>query len=391
MGHGDGCRFRVLGPLEVVDADGPVALGPPKQRRLLAALIARLGEPVSVDALVDAVWEEGPPRSAVKTLQGYVVHLRQAMAGAADEARDGSIETVPGGYRLAADPDAVDAVRFTTLVTRSRQAAAVRDVAAARVFATEGLSLWRGPAYAEFADSEFAAVEAARLTELRLVAAETRLECELALGEDAALVAELEKALAEQPIRERLWELLIRALYLSGRQSDALRAYVRARHVLAAELGVDPGPGLRAVHVAVLAQDPSLDRHWSPPASLTARQPRSGVYTFDGREKELAWLRGLWLATNETGGRSAVVHGPNGIGKTRLLAAFADEVERSRAVVVRRTGLTAPNLASVAEVAGSDPALVILDDPLTGVDITAPAELPILVVAGFDPDAALVT
>ncbi len=82
MGHGDGCRFRVLGPLEVVDADGPVALGPPKQRRLLAALIARLGEPVSVDALVDAVWEEGPPRSAVKTLQGYVVHLRQAMAGA---------------------------------------------------------------------------------------------------------------------------------------------------------------------------------------------------------------------------------------------------------------------------------------------------------------------
>jgi WD40 repeat protein/DNA-binding SARP family transcriptional activator len=377
-------RFCVLGPLEVVGSAGPVALGSPKQRRLLAALISQVGEPVSVDALVDAVWEEGAPRSAAKTLQGYVVHLRRAIAGSGDGV---AIVTVPGGYRLDAPADAVDAVRFSALVTRSRQAAAAGDWAAALVFVTEARSLWRGPAYAEFADSSFATAEAARLAELRLVAAETGFECELALGEDAALVPDLRKALTKQPTRERLWELLIRALYLSGQQSDALGAYLRARDVLAAELGVDPGPELRAVHAAVLAQDPALNRSWSPPPGLTARQPRSGVYAFDGRDLELAWLRGLWLAAHEGGGRSAVICGPSGIGKTRLLATFADEVQRSQAVVVRRTGLTAPNLATVAAVAGGDPALVVLDDPLTGVDLNALAGLPMLVVAGIDPDA----
>jgi DNA-binding SARP family transcriptional activator/WD40 repeat protein len=380
-------RFCVLGPLRVLDDDYPIVLGPPKQRRLMAVLIAHAGKPVSADALVDAVWEEGPPRSAAKTLQGYVVHLRQAIAARSGGLGDGaSIVTVPGGYRLEAAPNAVDAVRFSSLLSRSRAAVATQDWTTARVFLTEALSLWRGPAYAEFADSAFAAAEAARLEELRLVAAETGFEIDLVLGEDAALVPELEKALTQQPTRERLWELLIRALYLSGRQSDALLGYLRARDVLATELGVDPGPELRAVHAAVLAQDPSLDRTWSPPPGLTARQPRSGVYAFDGRDEELAWLRDLWLATLEHGGRSAVIYGPAGIGKTRLLAAFADEVQRSEAVVVRRTGLTAPNLVTVAAVAGDGPVLVVLDDPLTGVDLSALAGLPVLVIAGIDPD-----
>lgn len=136
------------------------------------------------------------------------------------------------------------------------------------MFVAEGLALWRGPAYAEFAGSEFVAVEAARHEELRLVASETRFEIDLALGEDAALVPELEKAIGEQPTRERLWELLIRALYRAGRQSDALLAYVRARTVLADDLGVDPGAGLQAVHAAVLAQDPALDRPSSPAAPV---------------------------------------------------------------------------------------------------------------------------
>ena len=153
--------------------------------------------------------------------------------------------------------------------------------------------------------AEFAAAEAARLEELRLVASETRFEIDLALGEDAALVPELEKALGEQPTRERLWELLIRALYRAGRQSDALLAYVRARKVLADELGVDPGPGLQAVHAAVLAQDPALDGAWSsaPAVGLSARQPTAGVYAFDGREGDLAWLRGA-VAGNPRAGRA---------------------------------------------------------------------------------------
>jgi DNA-binding SARP family transcriptional activator len=129
------------------------------------------------------------PRSAAKTLQGYVVHLRQALAASVDPSgQRPAIVTAPGGYRLDAEPDAVDAVRFTSLLNRGRQAAAVQDWASAHVFVAEGLALWRGPAYAEFADSDFAAVEAARLEELRLVAAETGFEIDLAIGEDAALV-----------------------------------------------------------------------------------------------------------------------------------------------------------------------------------------------------------
>jgi DNA-binding SARP family transcriptional activator len=390
---GHSARFCVLGTLEVIGAHAVVPLGSPKQRRLLAALISRVGEPVSVDALVDAVWEGAAPRSAGKTLQGYVVHLRQALAETVDSsARRATIVTAPGGYRLDADhPDAVDAVRFTSLLNRGRQAAAVGDWTSARVFVAEGLALWRGPAYAEFAGSQFAAAEAARLEELRLVASDTQFEIDLALGEDATLVPELEKALGEQPTRERLWELLIRALYRAGRQSDALVAYVRVRKVLAEELGVDPGPGLEAVHAAVLAQDPSLDRTSNPSAPAigpSARQPTAGVYAFDGREADLTWLRGQWLATHEQGGRIAVVSGPSGIGKTRLLADFADEVQRSGCLVVRRTGLTTPNLATVAAVAAGSAALVVLDDPRTGLDPTQLVGLPVLVVAGIDRDAA---
>jgi DNA-binding SARP family transcriptional activator len=379
----------VLGTLEVIGADGLVALGSPKQRRLMAALISRVGEPVSAHALVDAVWDGAAPRSAAKTLQGYVVHLRQALAESVDGLR-APIVTAPGGYLLDADPDAVDAVRFTSLLNRGRQAAAVQDWTSARVFVAEGLALWRGQAYGEFAGSEFAAAEAARLEELRQVASETRFEIELALGEDAAVVPELEKAVGEQPTRERLWELLIRALYRAGRQSDALLAYVRARSVLADELGVDPGHGLQAVHAAVLAQDPALDRPSSPTAGarVSVRQPTAGGYAFDGRERDIEWLRGQWLATHESGGRVAVVAGPAGIGKTRLLAVFADEVQRSGGVVVRRTGLTAPNLATVAALARGGPALVVLDDPRTGLDASALSELPVLIVAGVDRDAA---
>jgi len=382
--------FCVLGTLEVIGADGVVALGSPKQRRLMAVLVSRVGEPVSVHALVDAVWDGAAPRSAAKTLQGYVVHLRQALAESVDGLR-ATIVTAPGGYLLDADPDAVDAVRFTSLLNRGRQAAAVQDWTSARVFVAEGLALWRGPAYAEFAGSEFAVAEAARLEELRQVASETRFEIDLALGEDAALIPELEKAVGEQPTRERLWELLIRALYRAGRQSDALLAYVRARTVLADELGVDPGHGLHAVHAAVLAQDPALDRPSSPPAAtrgVSVRQPTAGGYAFDGRERDIEWLRGQWLATHESGGRVAVVAGPAGIGKTRLLAVFADEVQRSGGVVVRRSGLTAPNLAAVAAVAKGGAALVVLDDPRTGLDVSPLSELPVLIVAGVDRDAA---
>lgn len=385
-------QFSVLGPLEVTDGRGPVALGSPKQRRLLAALLVRTGETVSVDALVEAIWSQSPPRSAAKTLQGYVVHLRQALSTSAQHGEPGAvIVTMPSGYRLDLVAHALDSVRFTSLVGKGRHAVATREWSAARVFLEEGLALWRGPAYPEFAGSDFAAAEAARLAELRRVALETRFDVDLALGEDAALVPELEMALAGEPVRERLWELLIRALYRAGRQSDALAAYVRARDVLADELGVDPGPGLQAVQAAVLAQDPALDdpaRGVANVGVLSSRQPTAGVYAFDGREADLAWLRAQWLRAIDEGGRIAVVSGPSGLGKTRLLAAFADDVQRSNCVVIRRTGLTAPNPGTIAAVAAGRPVLVALDDPRTGLDPRSLADFPVLVVAGVDPTRA---
>jgi DNA-binding SARP family transcriptional activator len=170
-----GVQFRVLGPLEVTDDRGPVALGGPKQRRLLAVLISRLGESVSADVLAEAVWEGRTPRSAAKTLQGYIVHLRQALAASAgDSEQVASIVTTSAGYRLETMADAVDSVRFTGLVAKGRQAAALEEWPSARVFLREGLSLWRGNAYAEFADSEFAQAEATRLEQLKVVALETR-------------------------------------------------------------------------------------------------------------------------------------------------------------------------------------------------------------------------
>jgi WD40 repeat protein len=228
------------------------------------------------------------------------------------------------------------------------------------------------------------------LEQLKVVALETSFRIDLELGEAAGLVPELEKALAQHPTGEPLWELLIRALYRAGRQSDALAAYGRAREILATELGIDPGPGLQAVHAAVLAQDPSLDSSQVVRRSggLSSRQPTAGVYAFDGREDDLAWLRSEWLSTIEQGGRIVVVSGQSGIGKTRLIATFANEVERLDAMVVRRTGLTAPNPATIAAVAAGRPALVALDDPLTGLDPYAVADLPVLIVVCIDKERA---
>ena len=282
-------RFCVLGTLEVIGADGvgrarfaeaATADGGADFPGRGAGVGRRLVEPCG---RTERPGRPGRRCRAMWCTCGRLWRRRSTPPG-----RRAAIVTAPGGYRLDADPDAVDAVRFTSLLNRGRQAAAVQDWTSARVFVAEGLALWRGPAYAEFAGSEFAAAEAARLEELRLVASETRFEIDFALGEDAALVPELEKALGEQPTRERLWELLIRALYRAGRQSDALLAYVRARTVLADELGRRPRPGTAggarrragAGSRAGSGLEPS-----APAVGVSARQPTAGVYAFDGRER----------------------------------------------------------------------------------------------------------
>jgi DNA-binding SARP family transcriptional activator len=252
-------RFRVLGPLEA-----PVDVPGGKPRALLARLLLDADRAVPAEALVESIWESPPP-SAPKVLQVYVSQLRKALGPA-------QIETRPPGYMLRLDPDELDLGVFERLV-----AAADEETAPARrvEHLREALSLWRGPALAEFRHEPFAAPAARRLEELRLHALEERIEAELELGEHAALVAELEALVAEEPLRERPRRQLMLALYRAGRQADALERYRDGRRLLVAELGLEPSPALQQLEQAILRHDSALGQ-----TRLREPRPRGAVVSF---------------------------------------------------------------------------------------------------------------
>ena len=254
--------FRILGPFEVVEGQRVVALGGPRQRALLAILVLRRGEVISSDRLIDQLWGERPPATAVKTLQGYVSHLRKALGNEV-------LLTRGGGYVLAAEPGQVDAVRFEALVTDARHALANGDAAGARELLGSALELWRGEALADLAYEPFAQVEIRRLEGARFAALEDRIEVDLLRGDHRGLVGELESLVALRPHRERLRGELMLALYRSGRQAEALEVYRRGRQALDDELGLEPGPELRGLEQRILNHDASLDL---PPAA--APEPR---------------------------------------------------------------------------------------------------------------------
>jgi DNA-binding SARP family transcriptional activator len=233
-------EFRILGPLEVVDEGQPVALGGARQRSLLAILLTRANEVVSTDRLIDELWGEQPPRAAGNTVQYYVSQLRKALG-------TDRIVTRPPGYRIRVEPGELDLERFEALV-ESGGAAELR----------EALRLWRGQALADFADETFAQPEITRLEELRLAALEKRIDADLARGRHAELVGELDALTAEHPLRERLRQQLMLALYRSGRQAEALAAYQSARRTLVEQLGLQPSPALQELELAILRHDSSL-------------------------------------------------------------------------------------------------------------------------------------
>jgi YVTN family beta-propeller protein len=250
--------LRLLGPVELRLGDGPVELGPRKQRAVLAMLALQLGHTVSADRLSQGLWGDEPPASAPKMVQLYVSHLRRLFDG--DGAR---IVTRSRGYELQMDGGEVDAVCFERLLGEHRP--------------REALALWHGEALADLADEPFAAAEIRRLDDLRLRAAETAIDADLEAGRHADVLAELELLVAEQPLREHLHAQRMLALYRSGRQSDALSAYRDARAGLVEEIGVEPGAELRALHEAVLGQDPALDLPAAPepaPRPPPFRRPR---------------------------------------------------------------------------------------------------------------------
>jgi serine/threonine protein kinase/basic membrane lipoprotein Med (substrate-binding protein (PBP1-ABC) superfamily)/DNA-binding winged helix-turn-helix (wHTH) protein len=243
-------EFRILGPLEVSAGDGPVKLGGPKQRAVLAHLILQADRPVSVDRLIDALWGEEPPETAKNTLQTYVYRLRQVLG-------DDRISSEPGGYVLRADAAEIDAARFEAMVKAAKADLHTHPSKAAAAF-REALTLWRGSPLADLSNEPSLQGEITRLEELHLSATEHRIAAEIEMGGHSTVVSELDALTARYPLRERMWASLMLALYRLGRQAEALAAFQRARHVLADELGTEPSRELQHLHEQILRRDPSL-------------------------------------------------------------------------------------------------------------------------------------
>ncbi|PSK90213.1 putative ATPase [Murinocardiopsis flavida] len=315
-------RFCVLGPLAVwTDAGAPVPVPGRKVRALLADLLLHEGRPVPADRLIDDLWGGSPPGSAAATLSAKVSQLRRALEQAEPGGR-ALVRTGPAGYRLETPAEARDTHRFEILIAEARACADPRALADTLAAA---LALWRGPAFADFADEPFTLAAAARLAELRLTAQEDHAEALLALGEHAALVAALGDLVAAHPLRERLRAAHMRALYRSGRQSEALASYADLRRRHADELGLDPGAELAALHGAILRQDPELQPPARPPV-VRVRQHTTNLPTalgeLVGRDDAVAGVRAA-LADD----RLVTLTGPGGVGKTRLAVATAAQAD----------------------------------------------------------------
>ncbi|MDG4798477.1 BTAD domain-containing putative transcriptional regulator [Micromonospora sp. WMMD1082] len=315
-------QFRVLGPLSAEVGGREVDLGGPRQRAVLAALLAVGGSTVSAERLLEQVWSDTEPPSTA-TLFGYVAGLRRALEpGRAARTPPRLLVREGPGYALRVPAETVDAERFTRLVTEGGRYLDRGDPEAALRRFDEGLTLWRGPAYADFPDAPFAVSTVTRLESLQATARELRLAAMLAVGDLATAIGDLQALVIEHPLRERGWELLAVALYRAGRQGDALAVLRQARERLAADLGTDPGPGLHRVQQAILGQDESLCAPVSRTPALAGAAARAlpssrnlpaAISSFVGRHADRARLHAL-LAEH----RLVTMVGPGGVGKTRL-------------------------------------------------------------------------
>src|SRR4051794_23683078 len=345
-------QIRVLGHIEASIADRPVALGGAKQRAVLAMLGLEANRPVTADRLIEGLWGEEPPASAAKMVQHYVWRLRQALA---DEDAGAEIVTRGRAYELRIDRELVDVCRLERLVGEATRAAESGDPGGA---AREALALFHGEPLADVAQEPFAGAEIRRLDELRLTAAELAIDAELAAGHGQEVVGELDRLLAENPLRERLHAQRMLALYRAGRQAEALAAFRAARSTLVEEIGVEPGPELRRLHDAILRQDPALD---VAPAQLPPELEAAAGPPLAGRAAELGRLRALW----RRGPGLVALAGAAGMGKPRLAAELAAEVHRAGADVRYAAGGGPPEaaLAAVARTrAAGAPALLVVDD-----------------------------
>lgn len=325
-------EFRILGPLEVWDEGREVSVGGRKPRALLAGLLLRPNEIVPADRLIDELWGEDSPEDAAAALRVIVSRLRKALP-------EDVLTTRAPGYLIRVEPDELDLHRYERLVDEGRSLLARGLPTDASERLHDALSLWRGPALADFAYESFAQAAIARLEEIRLAAVELRIDADLALGRHDELIGELEALVAEHPLRERLRVYLMTALYRSGRQAEALDAYQDARRGLVDELGIDPSPALQELERAILRQDPSLEVAATPSARLQEVAERSilVVITDDARIESL-------LAVAEP----LVRDPPRVMILARLVADAAELLSASAWLEEWRTGLGARGVVARA-------------------------------------------
>ncbi len=280
-------EFGLLGPLLVRVNAIAKPVQPGKQRTVLAALLLDANRIVSVDELAEILWWSAPPPSAKVTIQNYVKRLRHALG----EAGGARISTQPRGYRMSVDPGELDVLRFEALLAAARTA--IRNVSWADAVgkASSALALWRDEALADVESEFLAQRDVPRLAEMRLQAAEMRIEAELHLGRQAEVIGELRQLIAANPFWERLYALLMLALYYDGRAPDALAVYQHARRLLVEELGTEPGTELRELHQQILSLNPALSAPAAP-----------------------------WLAAVASGGAAATSTRPSPTADSRLIS-----------------------------------------------------------------------
>jgi DNA-binding SARP family transcriptional activator len=331
--------YGILGPVQVLCDDTPVELGPRQRRVLLTRLLIEDGRPVSLSELCRDLWRGDQPQGAVSSVRAHISRLRSVL----DPARQGRSPVLvngPGGYALVVPHEARDTVLFDQSVARARQALRRGQLVAARDEIDLGLRLWRGEALGEAAQYAFAARETARLNAVHQDARELQAAILIKLGDMERAIGIAESLTRSAPLREEVWALLMRALYGAGRSVEALQQYESFRSMLAKDLGLDPSPGLRDLHTAILRHDTGVlgDHRLSRYTASVSAGPRPTTEPLVGRMEETAQLATVLQAAAAGRPQWAVLSGEPGTGKTRLLDEMSAQAEAAGFTVTRASG-----------------------------------------------------